>query len=508
MEIEGIEFFDALKLLAERVGIELKTENPSIRNARNRDLALMEEAARFFEKELLNNKNALAYLQERGLHEDTINLFRIGYAPMEWKSLLPHLESKGFRDDEIERSGLAIRGRESAHTRTVSAQYYDRFRGRIMFPIFDYNGKIIAFGGRIFPERDVEAKYINSPETHLYQKSKVLFGMHRAKTEIIKSGIAVLVEGYMDMLMAYQAGTRNIVAVSGTSLTSDQLRIIHRLCDKLIASFDMDSAGQVAADRGIQLALRDGFDVRVLNLGKFKDPADAVSNNISIWHKAIENPRHIVGFYIDKVCGSVSPDSPEGKRMAEKTVLPVIAALASEFERAHWVKELSNLFSIKEEIIWSALSKIIRGSRAVSEEHVLAVNQLPRSRKELLEERIIGIAARFPDIYGNVGVSFNRNLFSEERAKLFSAIHTNDARNVNNDMLEKLALASELFFNERDVAEAEFVRCYSELEREYIKEEMEKLGAAIKHAESNSSENLPELLSKFHAFSRRLSNIH
>ncbi|MDP3784525.1 MAG: DNA primase, partial [bacterium] len=222
-QIEGVEFGEALKTLADRAGVELKREDPRLKSERTRQFALLEEATKFFEEKLWQGGvEPLEYLKKRGLQDETIKTFRLGYASDEWRALGAHLKQKarlpdgqGFSEKDLENSGLAVKSGQG---------YYDRFRGRIIFPIFDYSGRVVAFGGRVFPEREQEAKYVNSPETALYQKSKILYGLNFAKSEILRASECVLVEGYMDVIMSWQGGVKNVVAASGTALTADQLK--------------------------------------------------------------------------------------------------------------------------------------------------------------------------------------------------------------------------------------------------------------------------------------------
>ena len=218
MEIEGVEFIEALKILAERAGIKLKMEDPRLRNERVRLLDLMKDAADFYRRELDKREEVLDYLHKRGLKTETIQSWHLGYAPQEsegWRNLYEYLLSKGYSDEEMEKTGMAIKADQR------EKRYYDRFRGRIMFPIFDFSGRVVGFSGRLYPEIEKEGvgKYINSPQTVLYDKSKILYGFDKAKTEIRKKDACVLVEGQMDVLMSHQAGVANSVAVSGTGLT-------------------------------------------------------------------------------------------------------------------------------------------------------------------------------------------------------------------------------------------------------------------------------------------------
>ena len=219
MEIDGCEFKEALLSLAGRAGIELKRESPEIQDAKSKEFAILEESTKFFEKNLFENNEASEYLKNRGLSVETIKEFRLGYSLDDWRTLFNHLSAQGHKAEDAEKAGLIIKSENS---------YYDRFRGRIIFPIFNQSGKVVAFGGRLFVDSSggKSAKYVNSPETALYQKSKILYGLHKSKIEILRENSCVLVEGYMDFLSAYQAGTKNMVAVSGTALTLDHLKIL------------------------------------------------------------------------------------------------------------------------------------------------------------------------------------------------------------------------------------------------------------------------------------------
>src|SRR3989338_1160057 len=219
MNIEGVEFPEALRILAEKAGVVLERQDPKLRSERTRLLDLLEAAASYYEKNLLERSDVGSYLKERGMTGETAKSFRLGYSFNSWDGVVNHLKQKGFKPEEIERAGLAIKSeKETGH--------YDRFRSRIMFPLFDGAGRIVGFSGRIF-EKDLSAenkeaepaKYINTPQTALYDKSCLLYGFDKAKTEIRKKNSAIVLEGQMDLIMSHQSGVLNAVAVSGTALT-------------------------------------------------------------------------------------------------------------------------------------------------------------------------------------------------------------------------------------------------------------------------------------------------
>ena len=394
-EIEGVDFLCALKILAERAGVELKRENVGAKSERDRLLAVMEEATNFYEDHLEKNSEAQAYLAERGLKEKTIRDFRIGFAPLDWRILYEHLKRKKFEDSEIEKAGLS--------KKVENKGYYDRFRGRIMFPIFDIGGRVVAFSGRVFGEQKTPdgadvAKYINSPETPLYDKSATLFGYDRAKMAIRKQNFAILVEGQMDLIMAHQANTENTVAVSGTALTERHLALLKRLTDNLIFAFDADEAGLNATTRAFQIALSFGMAVRVAEIPEGKDPADYILKNEESWAKVIADSKHIVDFYIASLsCRGL--EQRAFRKEVETKVLPLILAMQSKIEQAHFIVEVARKLGIPENAVWEEVKRlsVLKGTLGQSSsaqtlpEQSFGGQAPPKSHRRLAEEEIIGI---------------------------------------------------------------------------------------------------------------------
>ena len=407
-------------------------------------------------------RSPLAYLRSRGLIDETIKEFRIGYAPQEWKSIFNHLLEKGFKADEIECAGLIVK---SQNSKVAAQNYYDRFRGRIMFPIFDALGRVIAFGGRMFPDRENEAKYVNSPETNLYQKSKVLYGFNKSKSAILKAGECIVVEGYMDMIMSYKSGVKNVVASSGTALTADQLKILRRLSEKLITAFDMDKAGEDAARRGIALALTEGFEVGVAgSLSGLKDPADAVRKDPKIWKDAVKNSRHVIQFYIDTALAKFPASSHEAKREFQRTVIPAIVSLP-DLEKAHWIKQIGKTLDIAEEAVWEALRKLQNPNNKLQTAENEIKQAAPNDRKLLLEGKILGILAQYPMLADKVESNFEPLLQRKGTAAVFA----------------------ELFLNGAIEAETELAHCQRELKKEYLKARLENLSQIMREAEKNGN---------------------
>lgn len=373
-EIEGVDFSGALRVLAERAGVDLSTRGGPPRPD-DKLFAAVEEAAEFFSRTLAAHAPAREYLAQRGVLPATIENFRLGYAPNEWRALTEYLREKGFTPEILERAGLSIKNEKAnvhAHAEPIRS-FYDRFRGRIMFPIMDVSGRIVGFSGRILPGEsgipgrhagasgtDEPAKYLNSPETEIFHKSRILYGFDRAKQAIRKENRAVLVEGQLDLVLSHQGGVIVTIASSGTALTREHLLLIRRLADTLVLAFDADDAGLAAAKRGIDLSLAEGFDVRVASLPSGSDPADLVVKDPALWRAKVEQAEHIVSFLL-KALEKKGLDMRTYRLKTSELVLPYIARIRSAIERAHFVSATARALTLSEEPIWEELKKIEDG---------------------------------------------------------------------------------------------------------------------------------------------------
>jgi DNA primase len=349
-EFEGIDFVGALKILADRAGVQLEKISPKVADKKERLYYLLEVTTEFLEKNLQNEEIPLDYLKKRGLTEKTIKDWRIGYVRNEWRTIYEHLKSKGFLDEEMERAGMI---------KTEGQNTYDRFRGRIMFPLFDSAGRVIAFSGRIMPAFDdgKAGKYLNSPQTEIFDKSKTLYGFDRAKLSIRKLDFSVLVEGQMDIIMSHQAGFTNTVASSGTALTAEHLKLLKRISNRIIMSFDSDNAGAKAAERGWALALASGMEVKVAAIPKGYDPADLILKNKEEFKEVLKNAVHIIDFLLERVYQENTDERKIGIAIKNK-VLPYLSLIDSNIEKSHYVSKISGRTGIKEEAIWDDLKKV------------------------------------------------------------------------------------------------------------------------------------------------------
>ncbi len=358
-QFEGLDFRGALKILAERAGVRL-TFNKKSDGERDKLFQIMEVTTQFFESQLEKSKEVNEYLKKRGVSEKTCADFRIGWAPEGWDSLYKHLKDKGYDDLLIERAGL-IKKKDNG-----GVGYYDRFRGRIIFPINDSSGRVIAFSGRILKDDGKSAKYLNSPDTSLYDKSLVLYGLDKAKSDIRRMGYSILVEGQMDLIMSHQAGIKNTVASSGTALTDESfsetgavsnLGLIRRLSQNIIIAFDSDTAGRKAAMRASGIALSMGMDVKIADLVGGKDPADLVLNNSDDWKNVLRKAKPIIEFELGNVLRDV-PDARKLPRALRERVFPFLARIESRMDQAHFVKMISDNTNITETAIWDDLKNV------------------------------------------------------------------------------------------------------------------------------------------------------
>ncbi|MBP6858650.1 MAG: DNA primase [Candidatus Pacebacteria bacterium] len=356
-QFEGLDFRGALKVLAERAGVKLVFDAKAD-GERDRLFQIMEAATDYFEAQLLKSKEAFEYVKKRGINDTTREEFRIGWAPEGWQNLIDYLRSKKFPDVLIEKAGLG--------KKTDEGKFYDRFRGRIMFPINDSSGRVIAFSGRIHPKLDdgKGAKYLNSPDSPLFDKSQVLYGLDKAKSGIRRMNYSILVEGQMDLVMSHQAGIKNTVASSGTALTAESantpgavsnLSLVRRLSPNVILAFDSDKAGRMAAMRAVATtALALGMAVKIADIEGGKDPADIVLANPEDWKSILRGAKHVIEYELNNVLKDVSDPHKMGRAVKDR-IFPYLARMDSEMDKALYVKMISDRTSVSEQAVWDDL---------------------------------------------------------------------------------------------------------------------------------------------------------
>ncbi len=356
-KVEGVDFKGALKILAEKAGVrvEYAPKDQVAASKRERLASAMTRAAQWYEGQLPGSA-AESYAKGRGLLSVTINGWGLGYAPDTWRALLEALGAEGYTVEELVAAGLVKEAAEKPGT------YYDRFRNRLMFPVRDGAGKVVAFTGRALNAED-PAKYLNSPETDLYHKSDVLFGLDRAKDAIRMRGFTLLVEGQMDVLHAHQAGFENAVALSGTALSGKHLALAKRYSDNLMLILDADSAGLKATAAAAQLALREDIRVKAARLPSGEDPADLITRDSKEFAARVKAAQPITEFFLG-VLAERQNDSSRLLRHVEAVVLPLIALMKSPMEREHAAQVTARALGLSSESVRESLNRVGRRQEA------------------------------------------------------------------------------------------------------------------------------------------------
>jgi DNA primase len=477
MEIENLEFKEALRMLAEKAGVKLQREDPKLISQREKLLEINKAASDFFEEVLETEaKEARNYLKERGLAQKTIKEFKLGYAPNDWRRLKDHLLKIGFKEANLILSGLIIKS-EYQDSKKPS---YDRFRSRVMFPIEDLAGHTVGFSGRIFPEPEkgdrAPAKYINSPNTPVYNKSRTLYGLTHARETIRHNKFAILVEGNLDVLMSHQAGVKNTLATCGTALNENHLILLKRYTDKLKLCFDQDEAGSIATHGAIRKALSLGFSIKIITFEGGKDPADIVLLDQKKWNEIVKGGEEFLSYTIEKTIKNNSSKTPNGKKEIAKEILPLIKAIANSIEQSHWVNKLAEILKIEEKYLYEALSKtkdtIVR---AKEKDVVTFLDQKTKTRRDLLEENLVTIFLKYPQVLEEQFKDFNGKIILNEKLKnSFEKFikNPNPKTIAADEILGYLSL------------KADYDKLFNELSVEDVVKEVEKITANIKQGEN------------------------
>jgi DNA primase len=546
-EIEGLEFVETLRLLAQRAGVILKKQDPKIKDEKERLTQICALSAKFFSKQLEEGKTGgkiKKYLLERGINQDSINNWQLGFAPDDWHALSKFLKDRGYNDEEIIKSGLVVEKMANDYRLPSAAKntnavvrsplannYYDRFRDRIIFPIFDINEQPVGFAGRVAPgQKEDTAKYVNTPQTPIYDKGRILYGLDKAKIEIRAKNYCVVVEGNTDVIMSHQAGASNTVASSGTALTLDHLKIIKRYTDNLFLAFDLDAAGDLATKRAIDLAVSQGFNIKIIypkkNLPNEKlDPADIIKKNPKDWINAIENAQGVVEFYFASVFGAHDAGKVSGKKEIAKKILPLLKIIPDKIEQAYWMQELAEKLSVPEKSLIEAIKEIKpvglsaqRGNNPGKDRAKAA-----KPRRLALEEELLAmilssedIKSRLLDLEAAIKYAGLETLFlNSDLMKMMLNLKEFAAAIKDDGLIDALAWQSQLPAELKDIAnqivfqwevmhpdgrdlDKKITACLNEMKKETAKKEMAALQKMIKSAEEkNDKKDLEERVKEY-----------
>lgn len=495
MKYEGLEFPEALRFLAEKAGIEMRQVNPREEREFGVLYEIHEAAKNFYESELAKSGEAKNYLKNRGLQGSTVEEFEIGYAPG-GEVLTLFLIKKGFQVSDIARAGLT--------QRNIRGLYRDRFQFRVVFPIISTVGKTLAFTGRVLPGREkvgeIEMpKYLNSPETPIFHKSKAIYGIHKSKKNISESKSVFIVEGQMDFLMSWQSGIKNVVAVSGTALTREHVEKIRRLADVAVVSFDNDSAGMQAFERSIDIFHELDFHTKAINLGQFKDPAEACAADPDFLKKALEEAepamKRLFDVYFEKAGESIVH-----KKTAVRNALSKIRKMKSVIEQDVWIQKLARQSGVGEGAIRQEF-----GYGRSQEEVERDTSSEVKSRGNGIERHAM-VARRL------LALAFTNDEFLSivrENQKWLPAQYAELLYNTTSEVSTLLELEGELLKEESsEKNKEEFEELMLYLEFEALKKEREKIRFSIKEADKKKEEQvLIESVKNFSEVNTRIVQI-
>ena len=493
-KMEGVEFGEAMKFLAARVGVKLKEYKPTKEQQKKETyLRANDIAAKLYHHLLLKHpsgKGAFEYLKARGVSQKAIADFRLGFAPEKNQLLIDVLKKKGIDMQDIISAGLAL---VSGNTSK------DRFRGRVMFPISDTQGRVIAFSGRALG--DFEPKYLNSPETPIFSKSKVLYGIDLAKQNLKKEDAAVLVEGNLDVISSHQIGVSNVVAPLGTAVTAAQIDILKRWTENLLFAFDTDLAGDAAAKRGIEIAELAGMNIRVVQLPSGKDPDDLIKKRPLDWKRAIKEATPIYDFFINSAISKFGINGAEAKRKVAALTLPEIGKISDEILKAQYLQTLSSKLGMEEAVLRLAMRKYeAKEPEAVDIKEVLE-KPLSENGKILVEKYLLSLILQglhFPkgadekilddpqlkELFDRI----KQFVKKEDRLKIKFLVKTIPEPLV--PVFDELLLheISQEILDEEEKIKAEIDYCVSRLKELNLRTKLKELSLAIKQAEVSGNQ--------------------
>ncbi len=464
-KMESVPFYEALTILAERAGIKLTPFKKEEKDKESNLINLLQRSATHYSKNLQNSADAKMYLGERGLTNETIKKFNIGFAlggEAGWRDLFINLSKEGFSPEEMIAAGVVVK-------KEGQEKYFDRFRGRIMFPIKNTFGNVVGFSARILPKFDDGkiGKYINSPETVIYHKSKILFGYNLAKKSIAEKKEVILVEGQMDLIMSHQVGVENIVATSGTAVTEEHVKILKRFADRVLLSFDQDTAGETAMKKCALLALYGGLDVYIIPKKEgVKDTADLIKDfGGKEWESLISRRVHLIEYLLSNIFKSISDERERGK-MVRAEILPFLKAIESDIDRAYFIKLIAQKLSIQEIDIINDIKKIKVEDNFVKEEKIETNNNENISKKIKLVKEIFAILK-----WKNIEEGKFLHKFFEDDIDIKENI-LEDKKNIPEEIIEKEIIKVEREFSKNSL--------YKENENKFINQFLFDLSKSYK----------------------------
>jgi DNA primase len=506
MKYENIEFYEALKLLAEKAGIELQRADPAMQREFGVLYDIQASAEEFFVQQLQQSPDAIKYIKSRGITEETQEVFGIGYAPHEQDALLVYLVNKGYDTKDIDRAGLIFK--------TERGTFVDRFRGRIMFPLRNGFGKTVGFSGRILPayENEKTGKYINSPETPIFIKSKLLYGWDLAKSQVRDAHECVVVEGQMDLIMLHQDGVRYAVATSGTALTDQHIIAIRKLAEKIIFFFDNDEAGQLATERAIDMAHELDCTPFIFRLEEAKDAAEYIQKNSGRIETAIRSGSvDALVYYIKRYIPDIAVADIKQRI---RVILEKLRHIPSPVEQARWIRTLARHTHLMEHTIREEQQMLQKNTeKFITQKNPRAsvpfVSAIPaETRREKIAVHIMRLIIAAPETVW-VDIDAYRPFIPESLCAIFDALQHKEVSQEIQELAKIVEMQSSLYtdstLSDPQKALIEARHSLQELKKEYFKERRIELQKKIQDAERAGLDTAP-LLKEFDEITYLIDN--
>ena len=514
---DGMSFLEALELLARRAGVTLENYRPTAADSRRKRLiGLMAMAAEYYHFLLTKHESGMEareYLKKRGIGSEAIEQFGLGYAPAQWRSVSDYLVTKKkYTAEELQETGMVIASGQD--------KYYDRFRGRVMFPLKDHKGVVVGFSGRTLSQDEKEAKYINSPETSLYSKSKMLYGLWENREYIRKADLLVLVEGELDVIPSWQAGVKYVAAIKGSAFTAEQAQLVARYTKHVAMSLDADLAGQEAIKRAVTVAEPQDLSIRVVQIAGGKDPGEVATQNPKSWREQVAAATLYWDFLIASSCHRNDPNTGEGASAISREVVPELSRITNLVLRAHYVSELSTRLKIPETSIYEEITRLSKKQElSILKKTVAKIEKGATNRREELSLYALAMALQN---FATLAPEFFRLetawITHPAAATIFTRLDSLDPKQpfaikefVKNLPEELTPTVDTCYLRDLSgIADPvkEWQRAVGEIETLAIREEQKKLALEIGKAEQASqTEELLRLQEEFSRLSRRLSEL-
>jgi DNA primase len=499
MEMEGLDFKGALELLARKAGVDLEQYRGSRSSSngalKERLYQVLEVATHFYQVQFSKNQAALAYiLRERQFSKETALEWQLGYAPNGGTALIDFLKSKKFTEDEIKRAGLS-----SQRYRGAS----DMFRGRIMIPLADPQGRIIGFTARLLEVDDNAPKYINTPQTLLYDKSRHVYGLHLAKEAIRRNSYLVVTEGNLDVITSHQAGVRQVVATAGTALTEQHLKALSRFTGDIRLSFDADKAGVAATERAIPIASKVGVSLSIVTVPSGKDPDELIRQDPKIWEATIQKPQYALDWLIKRYQKLLDITSAQGKKQFSDVILRVVDGLTDPVERDHYVSEIAKLIGVSQEALWSKLNGTTVAPRKQPQKRSPQAYDKATAEAVKAQDRFLSLLLRQPKLRDFLG-PLQAGMFATGPARQLAAfLHAHpdfagseDAKELQNfaEYAKIIALQYEELYSDLEFIELRYeaARLQARLIDQYVKIQKQKVTEQLHTADESTTEKLLE----------------